>query len=62
MHKLLTLLFLVAVLTGCGPAYHYPAGATPYEKWTIDRYYQDRFNAPIKSYTPRKYCNHNYCW
>lgn len=63
MYKLLMLLVLVAMLTGCGPAYYYPVGSTPYEKWAIDRYYQDRFNAPTKSIAaPQRYCNDKFCW
>lgn len=71
MHKLYLILIVCITLTGCGVGYSYPEGATSYEKWQIDRYYEDRLQQQInnfnRQYSPRQqncsYLNGMlYCW
>jgi hypothetical protein len=48
--KYLLLILTVLLLSGCGPAYYYPEGATAMEKWQIDRYYEEQWRQSVDSF------------
>lgn len=67
MRKLIWLL-IILLLSGCGPAYYYPAGATEFQKWQIDTYYEQQWQNSVNSFRPQRSQNCSYlngllyCW
>lgn len=68
MPKLIVLLIIAVLLGGCVST-SYPAGATAFERWQIDRYEEQQLIQMLNTFQPqqqKKYCNFGaagvYCW